>query len=227
MQAQEKDSTLILREERSPSPFIVHYFINILAGVLWAFWAYNNIRQAFKAPEFSWEAFLYFTLFFRNSSLTILFLIRRPAKASSKQIKEWLVAFLGTFISVFYSIGEGHSLIPSYNHSAIYVVMILAIVLSVLAILSLGRSFGIVPANRGIQSRGLYSIVRHPIYACYIIFDIAFMNVRFSWLNLFVFCTSLLAFYLRAIYEERFLRMDPAYREYVEKTRYMFLPGII
>ena len=227
MQAQEKDSALILGEERSPSSFVVHYLINIFAGGLWAIWAYYNIQQAFKAPESSWQAFLYFTLFFRNSSLMILFLIRRPARVSSKQIKEWLVAFLSTFISVFYGIEGGYSLFNSYYRSAIYVAMILAIILSMLAILSLGRSLGIVPANRGIKSRGLYSIVRHPIYACYIIFDIAFMNVNFSWLNLFVFCTSLLALYLRAIYEERFLRMDPAYQEYAEKTRYMFLPGII
>ena len=33
------------------------------------------------------------------------------------------------------------------------------------ALLSLQRSFGIVPANRGIREGGLYRIVRHPLYA--------------------------------------------------------------
>ena len=32
----------------------------------------------------------------------------------------------------------------------------------------LGRSFGLVPANRGIVARGPYLLVRHPIYAGYL-----------------------------------------------------------
>jgi hypothetical protein len=36
------------------------------------------------------------------------------------------------------------------------------------ATLRLGRSFGIVATNRGIQTGGLYRIVRHPIYAAYV-----------------------------------------------------------
>ena len=34
--------------------------------------------------------------------------------------------------------------------------------------LSLGRSFGLMPANRGVVSSGLYRIVRHPIYLGYL-----------------------------------------------------------
>ena len=34
---------------------------------------------------------------------------------------------------------------------------------------SLGRSFGLMPANRGIVSTGLYRLVRHPIYMGYLI----------------------------------------------------------
>ena len=30
--------------------------------------------------------------------------------------------------------------------------------------ISIGRSFGLIPANRGIVSSGLYRLVRHPIY---------------------------------------------------------------
>ena len=34
---------------------------------------------------------------------------------------------------------------------------------------SLGRSFGLMPANRGVVSSGLYRLVRHPIYMGYLI----------------------------------------------------------
>ena len=41
--------------------------------------------------------------------------------------------------------------------------------------LSLGRSFGLMPANRGIVSTGLYRVVRHPIYLGYLITHVGFL----------------------------------------------------
>ena len=35
--------------------------------------------------------------------------------------------------------------------------------------ITLGRSFGLVPANRGVVVRGPYTFVRHPIYAGYLV----------------------------------------------------------
>ena len=35
--------------------------------------------------------------------------------------------------------------------------------------LSLGRSFGLMPANRGVVSTGMYRLVRHPIYLGYLV----------------------------------------------------------
>jgi len=41
--------------------------------------------------------------------------------------------------------------------------------------LALGRSFGVVPANRGVVVGGPYALVRHPIYTGYLV------TPRFSW----------------------------------------------
>ena len=41
--------------------------------------------------------------------------------------------------------------------------------------LTLGRSFGLVPANRGVVIRGPYALVRHPIYSGYLITHLAFL----------------------------------------------------
>src|SRR5262245_24157655 len=41
--------------------------------------------------------------------------------------------------------------------------------------ISLGRSFALIPANRGIVSSGLYRVVRHPIYLGYLITHVAFL----------------------------------------------------
>ena len=40
---------------------------------------------------------------------------------------------------------------------------------------SLGRSFGLMPANRGVVSTGLYRLVRHPIYMGYLITHVGFV----------------------------------------------------
>ncbi len=219
-----------ITEERVSSPQNLHNLINVVVGSLWAYYAFQSIKTVLQRWHLSWEYLLIpSALFFRNSALTILFLIRRPAKATSRQVKEWFFAILGTFIGYFYVAQKGtyYSLFPPQYEIIPYVLLITAVVLSIFSILSLGRSFGIVPANRGVQTGGLYALVRHPIYSSYIAFDLGLLSFRFSWHNFFVFCISVMALYLRATYEERLLFQDPGYQEYTKKTRYMFIPGLI
>jgi protein-S-isoprenylcysteine O-methyltransferase Ste14 len=47
----------------------------------------------------------------------------------------------------------------------------------------LGRSFGLLPAQRGLVVVGPYRFVRHPIYFGYLIGHIGFLLVNFSWRN--------------------------------------------
>jgi protein-S-isoprenylcysteine O-methyltransferase Ste14 len=215
------------RGQERPQSLVGHYLTNVAVGSLWVLFTSVNIRLVLQAPEFNLQAWVYFALLLRNSSLTILFLIRRPAKASSCQVKEWFVAVLGTVAPLFFTQGNAYPAIPSYFHCVVYLVMAMAGTLSLFAVLSLGRSFGIVPANRGIKTKGLYALVRHPIYACYLFFDMSFVVINFSWHNLSILAVSCLALYLRALYEERFLQRDASYRRYTQETRYMFFPGIV
>ena len=41
--------------------------------------------------------------------------------------------------------------------------------------ITLGRSFALLPANRGVVSTGVYRVVRHPIYMGYLITHVAFL----------------------------------------------------
>ncbi len=50
-----------------------------------------------------------------------------------------------------------------------------AICLVIAGKITLGRSFGIVPANRGVVDKGPYLLVRHPIYAGYLVSHLAFV----------------------------------------------------
>jgi protein-S-isoprenylcysteine O-methyltransferase Ste14 len=85
--------------------------------------------------------------------------------------------------------------------------------------LSLGRSFGLIPANRGIVSSGLYRFVRHPIYLGYLITHVAFVAANPSvWNDI-----ALLA---RAVCEEHTLAKDERYRAYQVRVRWRVVPGL-
>src|SRR5262249_30202949 len=97
--------------------------------------------------------------------LLLLFFVvfARPASDGSTSTREWAIAFAGTAAPLLATPG-GTPLLPV---NAIAVLFLVGIVLQVTAKLNLNRSFGIVPANRGVVTGGFYAIVRHPVYASY------------------------------------------------------------
>jgi protein-S-isoprenylcysteine O-methyltransferase Ste14 len=96
----------------------------------------------------------------------------------------------------------------------------------VLGKLSLGRSFGLIPANRGIVSTGLYRIVRHPIYLGYLLTHVGFVAANPADWNLFILAAADIALMMRAVREERTLAQDPAYRDYMQRVRWRIVPGV-
>lgn len=92
--------------------------------------------------------------------------------------------------------------------------------------LSLGRSFGLMPANRGIVSTGVYRFVRHPIYAGYLVTHAAFIVAHATVWNIVLLIAADLALLVRAVVEERTLALDEAYLTYQERVRWRVLPGI-
>jgi protein-S-isoprenylcysteine O-methyltransferase Ste14 len=92
--------------------------------------------------------------------------------------------------------------------------------------LSIGRSFGLAPANRGIVSIGMYRIVRHPIYLGYLITHTGFLLANPAGWNLFALVAADVALMFRAVREEQTLAQDPAYRAYAERVRWRVVPGV-
>lgn len=93
------------------------------------------------------------------------------------------------------------------------------------ATLRLGRSFGIVAANRGIQTGGLYRVVRHPIYAAYVLAFGGFVLAHPTIMNGVVLVGWLSVQVLRIRAEERLLMQDMHYTVYAAQVRYRLLPG--
>ena len=98
--------------------------------------------------------------------------------------------------------------------------------LVVLGKMALGRSFGLVPANRGIVVRGPYTFVRHPIYAGYLITHVAFFIADPIPWNAAVILIADTALILRALMEERVLSKDVEYQGYCRRVGWHLVPGV-
>jgi protein-S-isoprenylcysteine O-methyltransferase Ste14 len=102
----------------------------------------------------------------------------------------------------------------------------LGLLLVVVGKITLGRSFGVVPANRGVVVRGPYSVVRHPIYTGYLITHVSFLMAHPAPWNLSVILIADFALIVRALMEERVLSSDAAYQQYCERVGWHLVPGV-
>lgn len=105
-------------------------------------------------------------------------------------------------------------------------VIFISNILGVVTLLNLGRSFGILIALREVKTGGLYSVVRHPMYGTDILLRIGFLISHFNYFTAVVFILSTGCYLYRAVLEERFLSREEAYRDYMKKVKYRFLPWI-
>ena len=206
---------------RTKRPDLMHWLVNIAVAAFFSYYIYDSIIRLATGTCVT----LLIALLFRNTSITMVFLLRRPSKLTSRNVGDWIAAIGGTFITYLYT-GQAKPINPFLVPTA-YVVMIVTAFISTIGIINLGQSFGLVPANRGIKTDLLYGIVRHPLYLLYTIYDLAVISLAFSLHNCYICILHALFSYLRAKREENILMQDIAYKEYASKTRYMFLPGVL
>lgn len=152
-----------------------------------------------------------------------LILARRPSKLVSTRPVDWALSLAAVILPLLVAPAAGGTPVLANVATAL---MLVGLSVQIAAKLSLWRSFGVVPANHGVKTGGLYRIVRHPIYAGYAITHIGFI-LGFPLLhNIVLYLVTFALQLARLLREEAILRQDPAYRSYAARVRFRLVPGV-
>lgn len=152
----------------------------------------------------------------------LLILLQRPGEVATG-LRPVIVGFAGTACPLII-LPIGQQLVPDIVST---VLITGGVALSILAKLSLRRSFGLVAANRGVKSDGLYRFVRHPMYSGYIVNHIGALLLFCSVWNVAVIGLCWILLWMRTGEEEKVLLKDPAYQDYAAHVRSRLVPGLI
>jgi len=158
-----------------------------------------------------------------ESLIVVLTVIRRPAHIIDRSTATAITTTLSIAGPPLLRAAEGPGLLPDV---ATAIVSALGLLVVVGGKITLGRSFGIVPANRGVVAHGPYMLVRHPIYLGYLITHIAFVIAQPTPLNFAIVLVADTALILRALIEERVLSTDVAYQNYCRRVAWHLVPGV-
>lgn len=144
----------------------------------------------------------------------LLILHRKSSRAAPlfKQLFAWASALLPLFIQVRIEV----SLVSR-------LVSLAGLVLSLWGLVSLGRSFDIVPADRGLITHGPYCLMRHPIYAGELLSVLAMVSASLSIWNLLALAILVASLVLRIRWEEDILS---DYAVYAHRVHFRLIPGV-
>ena len=160
-------------------------------------------------------------LLLSEGAVVILLLFRRPTVDISVKTQDWIIAAAGTWLPLVVVKG-GEPMLGSLGP----LLMMLGLVTQFAAKLTLLRSFGLVAANRGVKSNGMYAFVRHPMYAGYMLTHIGYLLASPSLWNVGVYVAVWAFLIARMVAEENILGADPEYREYTQRVRHRIVPGV-
>jgi len=155
--------------------------------------------------------------------VVVLTVLRRRAGSVDRSPGARLLMVVSLIGPVLVTPSSVPALLPEFTTVAVSACGLLVVIIGKL---SLGRSFGLMPANRGVVSTGLYRVVRHPIYMGYLVTHAAFCAANPTLGNLLILVAADTTLLIRAVCEERTLANDAAYRDYQQIVRWRVLPGV-
>jgi protein-S-isoprenylcysteine O-methyltransferase Ste14 len=186
--------------------------LDVLVGAGWLAWASLSIETAIKTGgPIDWGLQLFFLL------LVVLFVLRSHAQKAAA-VWESLLAYGGTVLPVVMLKPGGNGLVLVGE-----ALQLLGLLGMLAAAVSLGRSFGVAPADRGLRSTGSYRIVRHPLYAMEICFYAGYVIANPTVRNAIGLVLLVAVQIIRIGREER---MIDGYAAYAQRVRYRLIPFV-
>jgi protein-S-isoprenylcysteine O-methyltransferase Ste14 len=195
--------------------------VNVLLFALLGYGSVYRAYYAWIAEKFDLVEAVFFT---HNLILVVVILMRTMHVSINKNTFHQAVALIAFFSGMAFD--ERPTAQNPFLLGSSQVVTVTALIMGLGALFSLGRSFGILIAVRRVKTGGLYSIVRHPMYLTDILWRLGFVLHNPSAYNLALFIGSSSAYVYRALLEERFLVQFPDYREYMQRVKHRFIPGV-
>lgn len=192
-------------------------FGNALLAVFFGLFAYAHFQSFMEVARLS------ILLMVAKEALdAFFFLTRRAPITSSVSPYAWVTAIGGTFAPLLFRPMDGPQDLMIGQ-----VLLFFGLILQCLGMMSLRRSIGLVPANRGIVTDGLYQFVRHPLYCAYTFVHAGYLINHPTEHNVLVFGLWFGLQMLRIFNEERFLSTEKPYREFMTQTRWRIIPFVI
>jgi protein-S-isoprenylcysteine O-methyltransferase Ste14 len=155
--------------------------------------------------------------------VVVLTIFRRRAQTIDRTLQASVATIVSMVGPPLLRAGGVEPLVPDHVTAALSTA---GLALVIVGKVVLGRSFGLVPANRGVVAQGPYTLMRHPIYTGYLITHLGFLAAHPTPMNVIVVLISDTALIVRALLEERVLNQDEQYRAYCARVGWHLMPGV-
>jgi len=191
-------------------------FTNMLLGAYFLLFAYANAQSFIENPRLS-----VFLIVVAETVAAIFLIIRRDPDETWHSWQTWLTTTCGTLAPFLLRPIEASADVLLGD-----ILLVFGFLMQVIALASLNRSFGLLPALRRVKSKGLYGLVRHPLYSAYVFIFVGYVINNQSFNNALVALLGIAFLIMRIHYEEALLSKQSDYRQYRERTRWRLIPAV-
>ena len=152
-----------------------------------------------------------------------LILTRRFTTTVSTHPLDWALSFMAVNAPLLAAPAAASTFVPSQIATAL---MFAGMIIQISAKAALWRSYGLIPANRGIKTGGPYRFARHPMYAGYTLTHVGFLLGFPSLHNFLLYFIVFSIEVARLMREELIWNRDPLYRDYATRVHCRLIPGV-
>lgn len=188
------------------------FLVGLFGGFVWTFAAMAHLRSALTGGDLRDAGLFAFYII-----AAFLMLSRKPARCEGA----WWEVALSWASAIAPMLGFRPAAVGWVGASVVFQSLGLLGLLA--SIVSLGRSFSIAPADRGLVTSGAYRYIRHPMYGAELLSNAGFLIGNLSGRNALTLAVMLATLVWRISREERVV---DGYMEYTARVRWRLVPGI-